>query len=308
LAFTAKVIGADVTPENDHGIWSYANGTLGLALREGAAAPGLSGAVFGGLSETFSSLVINNQGRMAFRANAIQAGGSIPTPAGMGIWSNAAGSLALVAKVGDQAAGAPAGVSFLSLGNPLMSNSGQVVFTSSVAGSGVDSTNDIGVWIQRGSQLELVAREGAHAPGLPDGVVFTGFSNVSMNDAGQVAFQATLRTASVPISHQGIWATDPNGVLRLVVLSGDTYELSPGNPLRLGAGLTFLGGSSGSDGRPSAFNARGEIAFAAVFFGGVEALFVAAAVPEPASPLLIALAVVTLGPARRRRFRRASPC
>ena len=60
--------------------------------------------------------------------------------------------------------------------------------------------------------------------------------------------------------------------------------------------LAFVTGSGNDDGRPSAFNDRGQLAFAATFTDGTSGVFVSdlVAIPEPTAALLIVVAVVSM--------------
>ena len=55
---------------------------------------------------------------------------------------------------------------------PVINDAGQVAFRANLAGSGVDSTNNQGIWSEGSGSLALVARTGSAAPGAPDGVNF----------------------------------------------------------------------------------------------------------------------------------------
>ena len=59
--------------------------------------------------------------------------------------------------------------------SPTLNNAGQTAFFANLTGSGVDATNDLGIWSEGTGSLALVAREGSHAPGTPSGVNFNGF-------------------------------------------------------------------------------------------------------------------------------------
>ena len=92
-----------------------------------------------------------------------------------GIWSEGSGSLALVARSGSQAPGTPSGVNFSDFlcRSPVLNNAGQTAFYATLTGSGVDSTNDQGIWSEGSGSLALVARSGSQAPGTPSGVNFS---------------------------------------------------------------------------------------------------------------------------------------
>jgi hypothetical protein len=121
-----------------------------------------------------------------------------------------------------------------------------------------------------------------------------------LNAAGQTAFNAQLIGSDGVSAGSGIWATDRSGVLQLVARRGDLLEVAPGD-FRTISLLTFLGdrdshSTGNSDGRPSAFNNLGQVAFSAIFTDGTSGIFVSnrVAVPEPSTFLLAAAAVAGL--------------
>jgi hypothetical protein len=308
-AFTGPLTGGGVNSTNDVGIWSEGSGSLALIARKGNQAPGMpDGAVF---NPPFSvgSLDLNNAGQMAFRSSVT--GGGVDSTNNYGIWLGTAGDLSLVARKGDHPPGTPSGVKF---GTPIalaLNDAGQIAFSAGLAGTGIDSTNDFGLWSGAPDSLALVAREGDHAPGTEDGVVFAKLSDpydtLILNAAGQTAFFAQLAGSGISATNDfGIWATDRSGALQLIAREGDPLEVAPGD-FRTVSGLIFFDTanqyvSGNSDGRPSAFNNRGQVAFAARFTDGTSGIFVsnAVAIPEPNTLLLGAIAFAGLFLPRRR--------
>jgi hypothetical protein len=147
-----------VTSSNDFGIWSEDAGALTLVARAGNHAPGApTGAKF----DVFSTLVLNAAGQSAF-SGALQIGsGGVTLSNDGGIWSEGSGSLALVAREGDQAPGALAGVTFSFFQSPVMNADGAVAFTAVLAGSSVNSGNNFGLWAQDASGLlTMIVRTG----------------------------------------------------------------------------------------------------------------------------------------------------
>jgi hypothetical protein len=314
VAFLAAL--TDSGTGSDFGLWSEGSGSLALVARTGSQAPGMpDGVVFSGrFSAGFTSPAFNNAGRMAFVGRVTGAG--IDFTNDTGIWSDVAGSLALIVRSGDPAPGMPDGVKFGSLHSlltgPALNDAGQLAFFASLAGVGVDSTNDLSLWSGAPGSLALVARRGDHAPGTEDGVVFRLSSAIPplvLNATGQTAFVARLEGSGISDSNdQGIWATDRSGVLQLIAREGDLLEVAPGDFRTIAGAFGSLrfntadgnGNSDHStgnaDGRPSAFNNLGQLAFYASFTDGSSGIFVSnrVAVPEPTSLLLAALAGVGL--------------
>ena len=180
----------------------------------------------------------------------------------------------------------------------MLNNAGQIAFYDTLIGSGVNFDNDQGLWWDGSGNLALAAREGNHAPGTPSGVNFGGFSSLSsvLNDAGQIAFFSKLTDGG-----SGIWATDRTGDLQLIARIGDKLEVAPGDSRTL-SGIVFFNSSTStgnSDGRPSAFNNLGQLAFYASFTDGSSGIFVSnvVAVPEPSALAL-----------RRGRIRLCASC
>jgi hypothetical protein len=207
------------------GIWSEGSGSLALVARSGGQAPGTpSGVNYARFSFCITCPpnhsayrpALNNAGQTAFRASLT--GSGVDSTNDTGIWSEGSGSLALVAREGNQAPGAHDGVNFGDFFDgayitPALNNAGQITFRAKLAGTGVDSTNDEGIFWSGGSgTLALVARAGSQAAGTPNGVNYQSFSYPALNDAGQTAFHAVLTGAGVDTTNNiGIWATDRSG-------------------------------------------------------------------------------------------------
>jgi hypothetical protein len=287
-AFYASLIGSGVDGTNDLGVWSGRSGMVTLRARSGSQAPGMAEGVF---FSSFSAPALNSNGQTAFRATLT--GSSVSGMNNQGIWSETSGALAPVVRSGSQAAGAANGVNYSAFDAPVLNDNGRTAFRATLTGSGVDGTNDQGIWSEGLGSMALVAREGGHAPGTPSGVSFNDFTHPVLNAPGLVAFSAGLRGNGVTASNnRGIWATDVNGLLRLIVRTGDQLEVAPGdirtvNLLR----VIIPTGTGHQSGLPSSFNDVGQIAFFASFVGGSEGIFISSqvAIPEPASQTLVAI-------------------
>jgi hypothetical protein len=316
IAFRADLTGSGVGTTNYEGIWSGASGNLALVARSGSQAPGTpSGVTFGpdnysGFTFDINSPVLNNAGQTAFRVTLTSSGGT--TSEGQGIWSGASGNLTLVTRTGSQAPGTSNGVDFNTfVYAPVLNDAGQTAFVANLVGSGVDSTNEYGIWSEGSGALQLVAREGSQAPGTPSGVNFDRlwFGAPQLNNAGQIAFLASLIGSGVGDSNdRGIWASDRMGALQLIVREGDVLEVAPGD-FRTISFLGFVGHSGIVDVRPSGFNNSGQLAFEANFTDGSRGIFVSngVAIPEPSTFLLAAAALGLCLAQRRRRNRRSMP-
>ncbi|MCA9230608.1 MAG: hypothetical protein KDA57_08150 [Planctomycetales bacterium] len=208
---------------NYSGIWSEGSGTLTKVARAGEQA---FGAPAGVNYQTFQPPAVSATGHLAFGAN-LSGFGVVDRVNDEGIWTGFSDSLSMVMRLGDQAPGAPPGAKFNKLDYQypngfLPNNSGELVFGSALVGSGVDSSNDSGMWLYRGGSLDLVTREGDPAPGQPSGVFLSQTSNVFLNAAGSVAFLGSLSGTGIDSSNNiAIWKRTSDS-LDLVVQSGDS--------------------------------------------------------------------------------------
>src|SRR5262245_17135976 len=133
-----------------------------------------------------------------------------------GIWSEASGTLALVAREGDAAPGTAPGVVFGEILRHQSSNTGHITLQATLSGPGVNESNDRGVWSNASGKLVLVARTGSPAPGAGEGAVFADFDEALINSSGQIAFIGRLAGSGVdPTNESGIWS-EASGTLALV--------------------------------------------------------------------------------------------
>ena len=187
-AFFASLRGTGITGANDHAIFSEGSGNgLTLVAREGDAAPGGAPQVFFG--SLFVNPVLNTSGQTAFRAELTGAGINPSNDSGI-YREGMAGGLLLVAREGDNAPGLGSGVQLGNFQNTVLNNNGQTAFSTQLLGTGITSTNDIGIYSDGGGNgLELIARAGNAAPGIGAGVNFSDFRSVVINGSGQTAFK-----------------------------------------------------------------------------------------------------------------------
>lgn len=265
-------------------------GSFRLVAKDGDAAPGLrEGVVF----QSVFSLGIDAAGQTAFVGTLEGQGFDVTNHAG--IWKETGDVASLVARQGIPAPGTDPGVTFQGIGSSF-GPGGDVVIKASLTGPGVESLNRLGIWTDAGGTLELVARSGDQAPGFPDGVPFQGFSIGRVNEAGQFLIQATVGDDPFLPGVSGIWATDRNGDLQLIVAAGDVLEVAPGEFRTVASASAGIGSPDAETRTMSFFNARGEVLFGADFTDGTHGIFVSdrVAVPEPASAVLLALGGLVL--------------
>lgn len=297
VAFQAIV---DNAGTNNTGIWAESTSGLHLVALRGNLAPGFPGKAF----QSFTRPGFNNAGHTVFQAVA-----DVNSPIADGIWSDRSGKLQLIAGTGTAVPGlsgatlrSTQGGAFSPL--PQINGADRVVFAGRMTGA--TTSTDAAIFSDGLGSLAIVAREGDQVPGAPVGTVFTDFMQCSIstncgysiNGNGQVAFLDPTR---------GLFAQDIHGVLREIARIGGTLEVAPGD-FRTITSVSFQNGTGNEDGRASAFNNLGQIAFRATF-GATSGVFVSdvVAIPEPTTfGLLIAAAGVGIFWPRPTRNRAAA--
>jgi len=160
LAFRATLDNGD--PASDTGLWSDRGGTLALLAREGDAAPDAPGALIG---DPATQLSMNTAGDVAFRC-ALQ---NAAADANSAVYlARADGSFPLVARESDTIDDEPGDVRIAGLGDPLVNDAGEMVFTAHLAGAQVTpTTNDALLALDTDGRVYTIVREGDQID--PDG-------------------------------------------------------------------------------------------------------------------------------------------
>jgi hypothetical protein len=210
----------------DSGVWfDDAGSGLSLVARSGQRPPGTAPNV----RYRFVDGVLNDQGQIAL--GGVMTGPGVDALNETAIWSNRGGSMALVARAGQFAAGIPGGFRYYGFRNLQLNNSGRIAFTGDLTDS--TSISGYAIFTDVAGSFAPVARSYTQAAGLPDGVNY-GWLGGSLwfSDAGHVAYAAALEGPGVDANDFGIWSTaGANG--RLLVAanqpapdlpSGYTYE------------------------------------------------------------------------------------
>ncbi|HET9888034.1 MAG TPA: choice-of-anchor tandem repeat NxxGxxAF-containing protein, partial [bacterium] len=203
----ATLSGGGINFGNDSGIWIGPGGTLSLIGREGSPAPGLPAGLT--IADTFSLTKMNSEGRSM--VTGMVAGAGVTSANDEVFWSDRTGSWLPILREGDQAPGLASGVVFGGAGQYIgtgysfessaFNNDGDFAAQANLTGPGIDTFNNEALWVEHNGQLKLLAREGAHAPGMPPNVVFgsgvlADFGDISFNALEQAAFTVRLGDGS----------------------------------------------------------------------------------------------------------------
>src|SRR5205814_9050840 len=140
-------------------VWLGTPGNVRLVAREDDPAPGLGGVQYGQLYFSLTTPIVTNAGQVSFASLLhAQAGCNIA------VFAGPPDALALVARTGTPAPGAPNGQTFVHLRQRPgeINDAGQVAFLGTVSSGS-------GVWVGAPRALQLVAPGGQHAPGTSAG-------------------------------------------------------------------------------------------------------------------------------------------
>jgi hypothetical protein len=227
----------------------------------GDVAPGLlSGERFGGSSGPNSG-VIDDSGRVFFRAQIADAAGvSIPGHLGRGYWmGDSRGNLAKVLRGGDpEPSGTILGATIQTgggastlTGTPRIASNGLILFGTTfwdVLGGTVATANDTAIYVGTPGNWQILMREGDPAPGCGAGVTISSdFGALShalsaLNAAGQCVFQSNVAGTGVGGTNNIAWFGGSVGNVQLILRKGD---LGPNGEVTSSIGFSTQMNASG---------------------------------------------------------------
>jgi hypothetical protein len=219
-----------VTTNDDTGLFTYSGGTHSLIVRENDPSP-VGDALFAQVPSNSSNVRLNNNNLIAF-VGTLRSGATtiITTANDEGIYLHQiGGGTSVIVREGDDVgtavAGVPSGVLFGTLFNVILNNSGQIVFGSTVTGTGITTANDRRMysWSQKTGQFEEIIVENQTYFGVA--AVNASYSNAANGEGGCEGLSDTGWLAI------GAWeaAAPGNSVLMRVQLPGvgcDTIDFN----------------------------------------------------------------------------------
>jgi hypothetical protein len=304
-ATLARIQGPGVTNNTDTVLYA---GPVGAPLvpvaRTGGTAPGAGGSTY----STINRPGLGGNGTVAYIASFEGPPGS---PFGTAVFHGTPANPQMLLRDGSPAPGLPAGVN-IAFGDTSLTNQqlrlndiGGILFATRLAGTGVVfGSTDRAVFAGPDDDLRLIMRAGDDAP-VPgqSGVRYVFSQEFEINDNDQVVFYAGLGGAGVTSANDfALFFDDPLLGATMIVREGDLFDVGGGDLRTIAdGGIRFSTPVSGDD-PVQALTDDGRVAFALRFTDGSTGAFVAA-VPEPASAVLAAAALLAASP--RRRARRA---
>ncbi|MBS0195300.1 MAG: hypothetical protein JSR77_00925 [Planctomycetes bacterium] len=293
------------------------NGSLEVIARVGNAAPDANGVpsatdIYRNFST--SSIGFNDAGRIVFSSSIRNAAGT-QTATGALFSDTIGGTMRLLAKSGNAMptiySGSGAALSEFNglnwgfgFSNTMINGAGTIITNAGLANTGASNNTNAVLLMDSSGIFTKVVRDNdvAIVNGAPLGgdAFFNSISSVQLNNAGQVAFNATLRGNGVSAglgNGSVLFGWDRTLGLQLIARTGDSFEVSPG-VFRTISTIGGLANSGGQDGRLGNLNNYGLLAFELDFSDGSSGIFTAA-IPEPG--VMSAFGILAIASGRRRR-------
>lgn len=153
---------AGIGSTNAFGIWhTAAGGPRRLVAQQSGLAPDTIDAQF----QTFSEPIANSDGRVAFRGVLKSGVGDATSGKTVGLWAELpTGSLALAVRQGQPPVGVAEIAKFTAFSTLAMPESNGPVFAATIAGTGITSTSNTGIWRGELANQALILRKGAVLP------------------------------------------------------------------------------------------------------------------------------------------------
>lgn len=280
-------------------IWTD-DATSGLVLKATtqAAVPGLSPSIhliaFGG-----NEVSLNDSGDIGFYGRLSGPGISSSNEAVFLAETNSGFRIAL--QQGQTVAGLPTGQVISSdFANTVINSVGEITSLAFLTGTGIDSTNSrVLITEDGGTPLRIVARDGDQVPDLPTGIYYSTITanyGFEVNSHNVLVFSANLTGpgTSSGMKDSGYFAEIAPGIVKSLVLNGDTIEVAP-------SVFKTISGLQTSRGFERYLNDNNQFTFEANFTDGTKGIFVVT-IPEAGTTTLLsiaALAFVACGIAKR---------
>lgn len=244
-----------------------------ILVREGDAAPGTVGAVFG--APNISTCAFTITGNTAFTCSLI--GGDVSgTTNDAGIWyGGITAPLQMYIRKGDALPGATQGetISVVYTSSLQCNKNGQIATIFNVAGPNVTTANDTLIMVGLPGAFRTAAREGDAVPGLAGYTITSivqGTSSPLFNDRGQIVFGCTITDATATSSGNAYMGWDPDAGLQLISWFNDTIT-GPGGPFPTPLGSGGVQFNNG-DGSPLSFNNNGDVTYRVTYGNGQGAI------------------------------------
>jgi len=221
IGFVAKWRGPTDTGI-DAGIWLGPATNLQMIALDGHAIPEGDGMTFKNLQ--FRTAQLNRKGQIVFMS------ATSKSPLGSGIWTGTTQGINRVVTEGDIVTCLPENTfGYFAFSSVARNSSDQYCIVTSLSGS--SSSSNTVILAGPLTNLQVVAREGRHAPGMSNDVVFTDLALATpiYGEGGDVAFRATVSGPCIGSSNNtAIWAGKPGALFMIDRRGSQALDFQPG--------------------------------------------------------------------------------
>jgi hypothetical protein len=220
------VFGAYSGQSGEPGYWMATSTGVQPIVVNGTPAPGTPiGVTYSFFGPEISPPAVSPDGQVAIQCT-IQ-GPGVTNANNSGIWAGPLGALLLVARAGDPAVGLGGQAQYGQFAGGfgaqpvVITHGGQLAFAGSLAGPGIDATNNSALWVGKAGAVQLLARSGDPAAQSAAGVTWRNIDGpLQISVGGETFFSAIVSGPGVDPNHsRGYWAGTP-GSLHLLALPG----------------------------------------------------------------------------------------
>jgi hypothetical protein len=227
VAFNSLIDGPGVSILNDTAIWHHDGSTTLLAIREGDQAAGMPAGV---VHRNLSRPRMSENGSVVYSSETYS--GGVFHKSGIWLWETN-GTTSLLVETGSTAPGTSALLTSLHSSQPLLTPGGEVVFMGhldSTTGWNYAGSTDSALWRGVPGNLQLIAKSGDPAPGMPAGTNLERFrSNETLVDAtGRVVF-ATAIAGPAGFYEFGIYQWDQDTLTPIALNGQQAPGTEPGS-------------------------------------------------------------------------------
>jgi hypothetical protein len=194
VRISALIEGPGITWRNNYGFWMESDRQLQMILRQGDALPGATA------DERIGHWYVHGNNKDWVMLEIM--GSQVDARNNQALVSMQNGVVRTVARTGQPAPRMPTGTVFNQFQHPSDDlKHGHMAFNVNLIGPGINVDNDESVWLDDGTGLRLVAREGEIADGATTPFRRFGFSKSGAR--GQTVFQASIDSPDPLIEYQG---------------------------------------------------------------------------------------------------------
>jgi hypothetical protein len=172
---------------DDVGCFRGSGGAISTVVREGGPAPGGIGTFSG-----FTTWNTNALGQVGFKSYLNGTSGGSTDNTGV-FYGASSGSIIMTAREGQSVPNGD-GKFYIFGDGPVLNDSGQTAFMSTLSGTSGGTTDNLGIFRGSGGSITRIVRKGQAGPG-GDGTYLLIESEFAMNNSGQVVFESTVTGA-----------------------------------------------------------------------------------------------------------------